>query len=309
MEFQAMCKFLASNSAVNTLILWKISRGMRNRTDWALLTEGLRVQLISVTEGPIDSEQAQILGTLFVEFGRYQAIQIGEQASANMQAWAERGVYPSRSKTGYRNRLRENPKERGLGHEIDHEQASKIVKLFERYATGLYGIRDIFKHARKIDLETSRGNIVSSRNTINQILKDPFYVGDFYWKGKLYKGNHEPIISRQLFNRVQAVMRDQCNNHTKGKLEFFLKGLLQCAYCSTLLTAYNKSKKNKRDGRIHRWVYYACHKKAVSLCRKTHQEKNILNKLSFVFVPLRLSGRELAFIEQDCNLWFTERRG
>ena len=39
------------------------------------------------------------------------------------------------------------------------------------------------------------------------LLKNPFYIGRFYWSEKLYQGTHVPIVSFELFDRVQDAFR------------------------------------------------------------------------------------------------------
>jgi hypothetical protein len=40
------------------------------------------------------------------------------------------------------------------------------------------------------------------RSSVAQILKNPFYLGDFLWSGKRYHGKHPPLIDKGLFERV-----------------------------------------------------------------------------------------------------------
>ena len=41
---------------------------------------------------------------------------------------------------------------------------------------------------------------------IHRILQNPIYTGDFRWLGKPFHGSHEPLISRDTFAAVQAVL-------------------------------------------------------------------------------------------------------
>jgi site-specific DNA recombinase len=82
----------------------------------------------------------------------------------------------------------------------------------------------------------------------NVNLKNPFYIGQFYWEGKLYSGTHVPIISQELFERVQDVFRGH-NRPKQKKHDFAFGGLLRCAYDNCMVTA--EIKKN-------RYTYYRC---------------------------------------------------
>ncbi len=41
------------------------------------------------------------------------------------------------------------------------------------------------------------------------LLKNRFYVGEVVYKGEVHKGEHEPILDRDLFEAVQAQLAEQ----------------------------------------------------------------------------------------------------
>jgi len=41
------------------------------------------------------------------------------------------------------------------------------------------------------------------------LLKNRFYVGDVVYKGEVHKGEHEPILDRELFEAVQAQLAER----------------------------------------------------------------------------------------------------
>ena len=62
---------------------------------------------------------------------------------------------------------------------------------------------------------------------IRRILRNPIYWGPFRWKGKVYTGNHEPLISRDLFEEVQLALRANGKPH-RSKHDFAFRGLATC---------------------------------------------------------------------------------
>ena len=46
---------------------------------------------------------------------------------------------------------------------------------------------------------------------MHKILTDPFFYGEHAWSGQLWKGNYEPIITQQLFNKVQVLLAERCS--------------------------------------------------------------------------------------------------
>jgi site-specific DNA recombinase len=87
-----------------------------------------------------------------------------------------------------------------------------------------------------------------ARSSVAQILKNPFYTGDFLWNGKRYPGKHPPLIDKALFDRAQAVAAQR--NDTRATVHRFpYTGLLKCAACGCAITA-----EIKKD----RYIYYHC---------------------------------------------------
>jgi site-specific DNA recombinase len=73
--------------------------------------------------------------------------------------------------------------------------------MFELYASGQCSLDLVWK---TLKLEFA---VALSKSHVEKLLKNPFYVGNFYWDGILYPGTHEPLVSRSLFDQVQAVFQ------------------------------------------------------------------------------------------------------
>ena len=43
-------------------------------------------------------------------------------------------------------------------------------------------------------------------STVHTILRNRLYTGQFEWNGKLIQGTHEPLVSIELWERVQGVL-------------------------------------------------------------------------------------------------------
>jgi hypothetical protein len=153
-----------------------------------------------------------------------------------MREKAEQGIYPSRPSLGYRN----NKVERTI--EIEPSRAPIARRMFELYASGRFSLELVWKMLKQ------EFDVKLSKSHVEKLLKNPFYAGSFYWDGRLYPGTHEPLISRDLFDQVQAVFRGH-HQPKYQKREFAFGGLLQCAYDDCTVTA--EIKKN-------RYTYYHC---------------------------------------------------
>ncbi len=80
-------------------------------------------------------------------------------------------------------------------HVIDNEKAPFIREMFEPYSTGNYSTISLGKILFKKGLRNNNGSrLVKSR--IYELLTDPFYYGAVRWNDIVYRGSHEPIISK-----------------------------------------------------------------------------------------------------------------
>lgn len=67
------------------------------------------------------------------------------------------------------------------------------------------------------------------------LLQDPFYYGYFRWKGVIYKGQHEPLISKEVFEKVQDTLHNR-NTGKNVKHDYLFKGTIKCHDCGGTVT-------------------------------------------------------------------------
>ena len=121
---------------------------------------------------------------------------ISMKASMGMLEKAEQGIYPAHAPLGYIN----NNVTRQI--EIDKEKAPFVKEAFSLMSTGEYSLSMIVDILYDKGLRGSRRKGKYAKSRLHVALTNPIYCGYFNWKGKLYKGIHEPIISQELFDDV-----------------------------------------------------------------------------------------------------------
>jgi hypothetical protein len=68
------------------------------------------------------------------------------------------------------------------------------------------------------------------------MLRNSVYAGVVLWKGVEREGIHTPLVSRELFDRVQGVLDAHSTGGERSwKHDHFLKGTLVCAECGSAL--------------------------------------------------------------------------
>ncbi|GFO80528.1 MAG: hypothetical protein A49_01550 [Methyloceanibacter sp.] len=99
----------------------------------------------------------------------------------------------------------------------------------------------------------SGGNPVS-RNTVYRLLSNPFYAGIIETSTRSYPGKHQPMVTVEEFERVQAIL-GRLNAPRRKVYSFPYTGLLRCGECGFAVTAEHKV---NRHG--SRYTYYHCSK-------------------------------------------------
>ena len=88
---------------------------------------------------------------------------------------------------------------------INKEEAEIVKKIFQWYLDGK-SIGWIVKTLQKRKISTKKGG-VWAKKTVSSILKNPIYCGYLKWEKYLNKGDHEPIIDVDTFNKVQNLIK------------------------------------------------------------------------------------------------------
>lgn len=268
----------------DAIIVWKFSRFARNRDDsyvYKSLLAKRGIQVISINE-KIDPSPAGKLLEAMIE-------SMDEFFSANLASDTIRGMKANVAK-GYRNGGSIAP---GYKAEYVHEgknRKTKIVpdpvftpiiqRIFKMYLEG-FGMKEIAKALNAEGIKNKKGKVWAT-SQISYILKNETYIGNVawnklsnqrIWRGEAYpdeqlrfEGVHEAIITKDVFERVQARMSERGMTkkiHPRaagGK--YLLTPLVRCSKCgATYQGATAKS------GKYH---YYSCRtkvKKGAEQCR------------------------------------------
>ncbi|OGS07818.1 MAG: hypothetical protein A2270_01100 [Elusimicrobia bacterium RIFOXYA12_FULL_51_18] len=244
--FNEMVSFIKRQKQVKTILCEKTDRLYRNFTDHVALDidqQGLTV--ILAKEGETlskDSKSHQkLVHGLKVLLAKNYTDNLSEESIKGLLEKARQGEYPQQAPTGYIN----NTETKRI--EVDRARAPFVRKMFEYYSSGEHSLEKAKELLRKEGL-TSRTGKPLSKSQVDWMLKNPIYYGDFRWRGVLYKGIHEPIISKELFDRVQRQFQS-LNRPKYRKHDFAYSGLLTCAKCGCGVTA--EIKKGK-------YIYYHC---------------------------------------------------
>ena len=243
----------------NGILTWAPDRLSRNAGDLGAVVDLLdQKKLVEIrtftqtfTNNPNEKFMLMILGS--------QAKLENDQKIINvkrgLRARCEMGLRPSTAPTGYLNEKRTDRKCEVL---IDPKCAGTIRKIFEKIGNDGWSGRQTHRWLTKNGFKTKNGKRLSLGN-LYTVIRNTFYYGEFEYprgSGNWYQGKHEPLISKELFDKVQESIQDQYIPKTESK-EFAFTKLIACGVCGSGITADEKFKKLK-DGGVNRHVYYRC---------------------------------------------------
>ncbi len=120
-------------------------------------------------------------------------------------------------------------------HVIDNETAPLLKKMFELYATGNYSVIGLEDEMNKLGLRTRNGGKIY-QGRIYELLLDPFYCGKMRWSGEIYPAKHEPIISKDLFEKVNSVLRRRGKTSLSTKHNYLFQSKIFCDGCGGVLS-------------------------------------------------------------------------
>ena len=230
------------------ILAWHPDRLARNSVDGGRIIYLLDTGKLAALKFPTfwfeNTPQGKFMLNIAFGQSKYYVDNLSENVRRGIRQKLRRGEFPGKPPIGYRN----EPRLRTIV--VDPETAPLVRRMFETYATGRFTLKEVRKQVAAFGL-VSRSGKPLALGSIKRLLMHPFYVGQFYLKGELYEGSHEPLISRDLFQQVQDVMARRGKTHTKRRESFPFLGLLHCGECGGAITA-------ERQKGHH---YYRCTKK------------------------------------------------
>ncbi len=245
-----MLDYLQAHPSVRILLAEKTDRLYRNLKDWVTIDD-LDLEIHLSKEGVVlsrDSRSSEkFMHGIKVLMAKNYIDNLSEEARKGQLEKAAQGHWPTRAPMGCRNITGKDGKK---AIEPDPEVAPIIAKLFRWYATGESSLKDVTRMARTEGLVYRKSGNRVPVSTVHSILRNRIYTGEFDWKGQRYPGQHEPLVSIDLWERVQGVMDGRNAKKSKrSKHNFAFSGLMTCSRCGCSVVGEIKKRK---------YIYYHC---------------------------------------------------
>lgn len=201
----------------------------------------------------------------------------GINVKRGLRTRVEMGLWPGMAPLGYLNQKLMDRKCRII---IDPDRAPVVKQMFEKVAHEHWSGRKVYNWLR-FDLNFhTRGNRPLTLSGVYRMLQMPIYYGPFEYpkkSGQWYQGTHEPIITEELFKKVQEQLkRDKIVRENR---EFAFTKLFTCGMCGSGITAQEKYK-DLKDGTNAKYIYYSCSKARDRNCKNKYiREEELVEEL------------------------------
>lgn len=273
----------------NGILTWAPDRISRNAGDLGrivdLMDQGKLIDIRTYgqrfTNSPNEKFLLMILGSQAKLENDNKVINV----KRGLRARCEMGLWPCTAPTGY---LNSKNVDKRCHVEKDVHRAPMIRKMFEKVAYEKYSGRQLYQWLKDKNFKTKNGKHLTLSN-VYILLRNTFYYGMFEYpkkSGQWFKGIHEPLITKELFDLVQ----ENITNHvikTEGK-EFAFTKMITCGLCGSGITADEKFKKLK-NGEFNRYVYYMCTKHNDAKCRNPIvREEGLIEQLTTLMDTIEL---------------------
>ena len=249
--FGEMIGLLQKTPSCRVVLVEKTDRLYRNLKDWVTVDElGLEVHLVkeNVVLSPESRSSEKFMHGIKVLMAKNYVDNLSEEVRKGLHQKAQCGIWPSFAPLGYLNVAGSDGKKT---IQPDPELAPLITRMFERYATGTYSIQALGKLARGDGLVFRKSGHPIPNSTVHKILRNRLYSGDYDYKGATYTGTYQPIVTRDLWEQVQAILEGRRAKRPKKRVhEFAFSGLITCGHCGCALVGEVK--------KCGRYTYYHC---------------------------------------------------
>ncbi len=232
LEFTKMLEFLRGVKEPHCILVEKTDRLYRNFRDYVRLEE-LDTEIHLVKESVILSNNSRshekFIHGIKVLMAKNYIDNLSEEVKKGMQEKALQGHFPFQAPYGYMN----NRQARVI--EVNEEEAPFVQRAFTLYGTGQYSLSQVRQMLLDEGFCYRPHQPKIQKGSLEAMLKNIFYTGDFIIKGKFYKGKQPPLITLAQFETTQRAF-GRVNRQKQVKRDFAFAGLLTCGRCGYSVT-------------------------------------------------------------------------
>ena len=301
MDRPALRRLMADIEAgrIDCVVVYKVDRLSRSLLDFAQLMAKFdkhQIAFVSVTQQfNTTNSMGRLMLNVLLSFAQFEREIISERTRDKIAATRRKGKWCGGLPP--------------LGYDVvdtklvlNQTEAEQVRAIFDLYIQheGLIGV------VQELDARgwrtkqwttkkgTTKGGRPYDKNTLYGMLRNVVYLGKLKYKSEVHEGEHDPVISQDVWNRVQSLLQRNGSNGgalIRNRFGAILKGLLYCKSCDCSMSPTHATKQNKR------YRYYVCNnatKRGWHNCSGQSLPANEIER--FVLDQIRCIGRDPAVI-------------
>ncbi len=251
---------------VDLIVVYKIDRLSRSLLDFTELQgffDKFGVSFVSVTQEINTSTSAgRMMLNILMSFAQYEREIIAERIRDKIAASKKRGIHCGGTPVlGYASA----PVTKKL--HIVPEEAEVVRKIFDLYDR-VHSLAETVVQTNRLGYKTKiyvsakgirHGGKEWDTGSVHKLLINPLYAGYVKHYKVRYEGEHEAIVERSQWERIQATMKEH-NNGAVTRISRSettpLRGIVFCGHCRSVLTPTYTRKRGKK------YTYFFCQQHA-----------------------------------------------
>lgn len=235
----------------DAILVWKFSRFARNQEESIVYKSLLKkndVDVISISEPLVDGPFGSLIERIIEWMDEYYSIRLSGEVYRGMTEKALRGGYQASPPLGYR------IEHHGAIPVIVSDEAEIVKTIFNKYVYEGLTFFQLAKYLNTLNLKTKQGKKFE-RRSVEYIIQNPIYKGYVRWNRVhndsktvkdesewiIEKGEQEPIISEELFEKAQERFIREYTPLSKARpvteYKHWLSGLIKCGHCGRTMTS------------------------------------------------------------------------
>ena len=259
LEMLAFCQ--KNKKVVDMIIVYRLDRVSRQTADYLAIRKKLaecEIKLVSATEPTGNSPTEKFVETMLAGFAQMDNDVRGERSKNGMRARLMAGLSNGYVPLGYLNQSGYATK--------DPATFEKIEAAWKLFGGGKKTLREMAVIMAKQGIKGGNRNgkeTVLYPQMLNRIFRNKFYTGKVVSKkyGIEVQGQHAPMITEELFYKVQAILDGRNTNiaiplarKNRDNADFPLRRIVKCNKCGASITGGWSKGRNKH------YAYYFCPK-------------------------------------------------
>src|SRR5260370_4749324 len=198
---------------VDVIVVYKVDRLTRSLADFAKLVELFdvhQVSFVSVTQAfNTTTSMGRLTLNVLLSFAQFEREVAGERIRDKIAASRRKGIWMGGVvPLGYEARARRLV--------INPAESEVVRQIFRRYLElGCVRMmkeeldrRGVVSKSRSSANGTRQKGYSFSRGALYVVLSNPVYIGEVRHRGVRHPGQHQPIIDRELWDKVQQQLRE-----------------------------------------------------------------------------------------------------